>query len=93
MTKKGEGKERKNAFVQSSLLMLKIKEKKKEKKDTENTRGGGIKRRKKKDLITFLVLRWLMAAKEVEKLPSRFNFVMATPKRKNNNNKLLNAHL
>lgn len=35
-----------------------------------------------------------MAAREVEKLPSRFNFVMATPKRKNNNNKkLLKAHL
>lgn len=36
----GEGKERKNALVQSSLLMLKIKGKE-EKKDTENTKAGG----------------------------------------------------
>ena len=54
----GEGKERKNALVQSSLLMLKIKGKE-EKKDTENTKGGGggggegIKRRKDKISLRF----------------------------------------
>lgn len=56
MTKMGEGKERKNAFVQSSLLMLKIKGKE-EKKDTENTKAGGgrggIKRRKDKISLRF----------------------------------------